>query len=292
MSLLKKKADEKGCLVASHRGAWGGNLVQNTLGAFKNALLEGADVLETDVVPCRDGSLWCFHDGSEERVFGKKGDIFAMTEAEILSAPTINAYEQPVRARVPRFEEVLALAMGEGAVLNIDRAWDWVDRVVRTLDGVPGAAENCLLKAPVRKGRACMDFLAAHPVKYPFMALCYTWEEVETALAVKGLALEAVEMIAFDEKSPLFGPEAVRKVHERGLLAWVNAIRLGDRREDLLYAGVDDDASVLSSPKEGWLRLREMGFDIIQTDWPGAVRRALDGAEGGINHSLQNGGKK
>ena len=275
-SLLMKKAAEKGCLIASHRGAWGGNVIQNTLTAFRNALLQGADVLETDVVPCLDGSLWCFHDGSEERVFGEKGDIFAMTEEKLLSLAPVNAYEQRVRARTPRFEEALALAVRDGAVLNIDRAWDWADRVTGVLDGVPGAEEACLLKAPVTKGRDAMEFLAAHPVKYPFMAICYTWEDVEAALRVKGLRLEAVEMIAFDEKSTLFGPGAVRRVHDRGLLAWVNAIRLGDGPGDLLYAGLDDDRSIGSSPEEGWLRLRDMGFDIIQTDWPAALKAALE----------------
>ncbi len=279
-SLLRKKTAEKGYLIASHRGAWGGNVIQNTLRAFRNALLQGADVLETDVVPCRDGSLWCFHDGSEGRVFGEKGDIFAMTEEKILSLAPVNAYEQPVRDRTPRFEDALALAVRKGAVLNIDRAWDWADRVVRVLDGVPGAEEVCLIKAPVSKGRAAMEFLAAHPVKYPFMAICYTWEDMETALRVKGLRLEAAEMIAFDEKSPLFGSDAVRRAHDRGLLAWVNAIRLGDGPRDRLYAGLDDDRSIDRSPEEGWLKLRDMGFDVIQTDWPAALKAALESGGG------------
>ena len=280
-SLLRKKAAGKGCLIASHRGAWGGNVIQNTLRAFRNALLQGADVLETDVVPCLDGSLWCFHDGSERKVFGEKGDVFAMPEERLMSLAPVNAYEQPVRARVSRFEEVLALAVREGAVLNIDRAWDWADRVTETLDSMPGAEEVCLMKAPIIKGRDAMEFLAAHPVKYPFMAICYTEEDVEAALRVKGLRLEAVEMIAFDEKSLLFGPGAVRRVHDRGLLAWVNAIRLGDGPRDKLYAGLDDDMSIDRSPEEGWLKLKDMGFDIIQTDWPAALKAALDSANGG-----------
>ena len=275
-SLLRKKAAEKGCLIASHRGVWGGNVIQNTLRAFRNALLHGADVLETDVVPCREGSLWCFHDGSERKVFGEKDDIFAMTEEKLLSLAPVNAYEQPVRDRVSRFEDVLALAVREGAVLNIDRAWDWAERVVGTLDSVPGAEEVCLMKAPAAKGRAAMEFFAAHPVKYPFMAICYTEEDLEAALRVKGLRLEAVEMIAYDEKSPLFGPGAVRRAHDRGLLAWVNAICLGDGPKDRLYAGLDDEASIDRSPEEGWLRLRDMGFDIIQTDWPAALKAALE----------------
>ncbi len=276
-SLLRKKAAEKGCLIASHRGAWGGNVIQNTLPAFQNALLQGADILETDVVPCADGSLWCFHDGSEDRVFGKKCDIMGMAPEEICSLPPLNAYVQPVSARVPRFGEVLALSLRAGAVLNIDRAWEWMDDVVRFLDTVPGAQECCLLKAPVYKCRECMEYLASRPVKYPFMAICYSLGDVEEALSVPGLRLEAAEMIAFTEEDGLFGEDAVKWVHERGLLAWVNAIRLGDGPRDLLYAGVDDERSITRSPAEGWGRLKKMGFDIIQTDWPLAVRTAPDG---------------
>ncbi len=273
-SLLRKKAKEKGCLIASHRGAWGGNVIQNTVPAFRNALLQGADILETDVVPCADGSLWCFHDGSEDRVFGKKCDIMKMTPEEILALPPLNAYVQPASARVPRLEEVLDPAVRGGAVINIDRAWEWMDAVVRFLDAVPGAEDWCLLKAPVYKCRECMAFLASRPVRYPFMAICYSRKDVEEALSVPGLRLEAAEMIAFTEKDELFGPDAVKWVHERGLLAWVNAIRLGDGPRDLLYAGVDDERSIGLSPSEGWGRLREMGFDVIQTDWPGAARAA------------------
>ena len=274
-NLLREKAREKGCLIASHRGAWGGNVIQNTLLAFRAALLMGADVLETDVVPCADGSLWCFHDGSEKKVFGRDMNILEMTAEEILSAAPINAYEQPLRVRTARFEDALSLALEAGAVLNVDRAWDWTNRVVRVLDAAPGAEEACLLKAPVAKGMDCMRFLASHPVKYPFMAICYSRKDVETALSVPGLRLEAVVMIAFGEEDDLFGADAVRWVHDRGLLAWVNAIRLGDGPGDRLYAGVDDERSLALSPAEGWGRLKEMGFDIIQTDWPSAALRSV-----------------
>ena len=273
--LLKEKAREKGFLIASHRGVWGANVIQNTLLAFRTALDQGADILETDVVPCADGSLWCFHDGSEDRVFGRPFDIMRLTPEEILSLRPLNAYQQKTSAQVPRFEEVLELALENGAFLNVDRAWDWMDRVTGVLDRAPGASEYCLLKAPVAKGRECMEFLAAHPVKYPFIAICYSEKDVEDALAVPGLRLVAAEMIAFDENSGMFGAGAVKRVHERGLLAWVNAIRLGDGPRDRLYAGVDDEASLAVSPREGWVRLKEMGFDIIQTDWPAQARKSL-----------------
>ena len=35
-------------LIAAHRGTSGANIIQNTIGAYENALLHGADIVELD----------------------------------------------------------------------------------------------------------------------------------------------------------------------------------------------------------------------------------------------------
>ena len=48
-------------LIIGHRGACG-HLPEHTLESYRLALRQGADVLETDIVPTRDGHLICRHD--------------------------------------------------------------------------------------------------------------------------------------------------------------------------------------------------------------------------------------
>ena len=47
-------------LLAAHRGTCGGNIIQNTIGAYENALLHGADIIEVDVVKSTDGKFLLF----------------------------------------------------------------------------------------------------------------------------------------------------------------------------------------------------------------------------------------
>ena len=56
-------------------------------------------------------------------------------------------------------------------------------------------------------------------------------------------------------------------------MAWVNAITLNDRI--VLSAGLDDDNSIKNSYDENWGKLIEMGFDMIQTDWPALIKEYI-----------------
>lgn len=53
---LHKQLEERKVLLAAHRGTCGGNIIQNTIGAYENALLHGADIIEVDVVRTQTAS--------------------------------------------------------------------------------------------------------------------------------------------------------------------------------------------------------------------------------------------
>ena len=55
-------------LIASHRGRFGGNIVENTLSAFEAAVSCGADIVETDIRRTADGEMVLFHDPSPLRL--------------------------------------------------------------------------------------------------------------------------------------------------------------------------------------------------------------------------------
>lgn len=269
-ALLNEQFRRSGVLIAAHRGSWGGNLVQNTVGAYKAALLMGADVVETDMSMTTDGEIYSFHDGAEHRVFGIQKNIRKLSSAQVDAMYPLNALERETNRKVQRLSEVLG-ALDDGTLINVDRSWFWFDRVLAILDRHPHAARQCIVKAPM-KARHVMDALAAHPVKYMFMPICYTLQDIRDAMSYESVNLVGAELIAFTPEDELFGEAAPRLLHENRLFAWVNTLVIGDRHDKPLYAGLDDDVSVLRDPQLGWGRLIDMGFDVLQTDWPAILR--------------------
>lgn len=59
--------EEKKVLIAAHRGALGGNIIDNTFLSAKTALAMGADIIEMDAIISTDGILYAFHDGEEKK---------------------------------------------------------------------------------------------------------------------------------------------------------------------------------------------------------------------------------
>lgn len=263
---LSQKLAQKKCLIAVHRGSWGGNITQNTIGAYAAALQMGADMVESDVNATTDGVLYSFHDGNEKRVFGVDKGIREMDSKEVESYHPINTCNEPTAARINRLTEVLDF-LSHGELLNIDRAWNIIPQLLEVLDRYPNAKYQVVIKAPL-KAKEAYELLNAHPVKYMFMPICYSFEDVEAALSYPDLNVVGCEIIAFDAQTDLFSDACIQKIHDKNLYAWVNAITLGDVRTKPLYAKLDDDVSILQDPALGWGKLFEKKIDIIQTDWP------------------------
>ena len=263
---LSQKLAQKKCLIAAHRGSWGGNIAQNTVGAYKAALQMGADIVETDVNATTDGVLYSFHDGNEQRVFGVEKSIRQMDSKEVESYHPINTCNELTAARINRLTEVLDF-LSHGELLNIDRAWNIIPQLLEVLDRYPNAKYQVVIKAPL-KAKAAYEYLNAHPVKYMFMPICYSFEDVEAALSYPDLNVVGCEIIAFDEQMELFSDESIQRIHDRNLFVWVNAVTLGDVGVRPLYAKLDDDVSVLEDPSLGWGKLFEKKIDVMQTDWP------------------------
>ncbi len=265
-ALLSSKLEEKKHLIAVHRGSWGGNIIQNTVSAYIAAIKMGADMVESDVNRSTDGVFYSFHDGNEPNLWGVESSIKKMSSAEIDAVHPLNAVKARTLATTSRLSEVLDF-LPENILLNIDRAWDIFPHLLPFLDTYEKARNHVLLKAPP-KAKAAYEFLNAYPTKYPFMPICDTLEELEEALSYENINIVGVEVTARGENDPLFQDSLIEALHQKNLFVWVNAITLWDNPPRPLYAGLDDDISVLSDPALGWGKLMDKHIDILQTDWP------------------------
>lgn len=264
--LLGQLLDEKKCLIAVHRGSWGGNIIQNTVGAYIASFRMGADMVEADVNSSTDGILYCFHDNHEKDVFGVDKLIKTMDSQEIESYHPLNAVSLPCARRINRLTEVLSF-LPERKLLNIDRAWDIFPQLLALLDQYPKALQQVVIKAPL-KAKDALEVMNNHPTKYMFMPICYSMADVEEALSYKDINIVGCEIIAFSDQDELYQDASIADIHAKGLYTWVNAIQLGDYNRKPLFGPLDDDISVLQDPALGWGKLFEKKIDIIQTDWP------------------------
>lgn len=270
-ALLNARFAEKGTLIAAHRGSWRGNIIQNTLAAYRAALMMGADLLETDTTATKDGVVYSLHDGVEPVLLGLPRNAMRLNSDTVDRYPTLNALGVPTRQHVERLETVFE-GLTHGELLNIDRSWRANGLVVPLLDRYPHMLRQALIKAPLRE-KAVLEQLNEHPTKYMFMPICYSLADVKAALAYDGLNMVGVELIAPTPESELFQDEAIAWIHDRGLFCWVNALVITDLEPDeALYGGLDDDISIKQDPDAGWGRLMDKHIDVIQTDWPPLVR--------------------
>ncbi|MBQ6366162.1 MAG: glycerophosphodiester phosphodiesterase family protein [Oscillospiraceae bacterium] len=270
--LLNSKFAEKQVLICAHRGSWHGNITQNTNLAYKAALLQGADILETDTTATVDDVVFSLHDGVEPRLFGlPRRCSLQMTASEIDAIQPLNALAEPSTHKVQRLAEIFA-ALDHGELINVDRSWRAKGLVLSVLDAFPYMRLQAIIKAPLSEKQVIQQ-LQAHPIKYMFMPICYSLEEVKEALSFDELNMVGIELIAHSEKDDLYSDEAIRFIHAHNLFCWVNALVISDcYPKAALYGTLNDDVSIANGPDAGWGILMDKGIDVIQTDWPSILR--------------------
>jgi len=94
--------------VIAHRG----NQVacpENTMAAFRRALADGADILETDIHLTRDDVFVCIHDPTVDRTTNGSGAVAEMTLAELRRLSAAAGKRGFSEERIPTLAEVTAL---------------------------------------------------------------------------------------------------------------------------------------------------------------------------------------
>ncbi len=271
--LLQQRLQEKKVLIAVHRGAWGGSIIENTIPAYEAALDMGADMFECDVAKSTDGVLYAIHDGYEMRLLHKRKNIKTLDSKTIDRLRYYNCIGNATDQPIQRLEEVLAHFQG-GELFNIDRAWSILPELHEVLQRFPHVLHQAIIKTPAKP--QYLDFFQSCPVKYMYMPICRTVEALEEAISRDGINLVGVELISPSPEHPLFDRELIRQLKERGLYVWINAITLSNREKHILSAGFDDDLAIQKGPEAAWGRLMDQGFNVIQTDWPAQLSRFRD----------------
>lgn len=270
--LLSGRLEEKGVLTAVHRGAWGGNIIENTTQAYEAALDMGADMVECDLTLSTDGVLYAFHDGGEFRLFRKEENMTTMDSQTIDALEFLNCLGMPSGRRVQRLEEILS-HFTRGELINIDRAWPALPELDAELRKYPHALRQVVIKTPVEE--QYLDFFQNCPVKYMYMPIARSMEDVRQVLSRPGINVVGVEAIAVTPEAELFQEENIRWIREQGLYVWANAIQLSGLAQHELCGGLHDCRALEEGADAAWGALLDKGYNVLQTDWPFQLSRYL-----------------
>ena len=102
--------------VAGHRGDCY-NFYENTMTAFKEAIIAGADMIETDVHLTLDGELALIHDDTVNRTTNSEGRVQNMTLKELKA---LNAGDSATCEQIPTLRELFELVRNTDTALNLE----------------------------------------------------------------------------------------------------------------------------------------------------------------------------
>lgn len=170
-SVLERPRDAMPLLMA-HRGS-SDELPENTLTAFQRALIQGADVLETDIRFTRDDEIILMHDAALDRTTNGSGIVANMTLAEIKkfraqrsfdSKQILGAEELPALAEFLEFTKSrntpLALELKDDRFIETRDA----ERLIKLLSRHNALERTVLLSFNGARIRACKRVAPQIPI--------------------------------------------------------------------------------------------------------------------------------
>lgn len=256
-------------LLAAHRGVCGANVPCNTLLAYKTAIEQGADVVEIDVLKSRDGKYFVFHPGMEFRYTGNGIALGKLTAKEIEALPLLNVDGVPTHYRVPTLQDVFAL-LKDKAYINVDKFWTDIEGITAEIRKA-GVEKQVIVKTPVEEQYFAETEKYAPDLMY--MSVAWHIDNVTEKLMKRNINYIGIEALFDSEKDEIASKDYIKKMHEHGLLVWVNSIVYDENA--VISAHLTDDVSLARNGDAGWGKLIDLGFDFIQTDWLLSLRSYL-----------------
>ncbi|MBL3732186.1 glycerophosphodiester phosphodiesterase family protein [Lysinibacillus sp. HST-98] len=266
-SLLKKLLESNDRLIACHQGSAGGNIVYNSYNSMRNAIRQGAHIIEFDICRSKDGIFHIFHEFEEPIRLKEQRNFRTLTTEEIKQLPIYNMNMQKVTPPPTLNDFMNLMKQHSNTLLHFDHAQKWDEDLLQFLDKFEDQREMIIIKTDV-DAIDYLEMLANHPVKYMVMPKVWSQADFDTIMQYKDrINIAGFEMIFTDPNEDYVSIETLNALRESGYHTMINAIVLWNDQQTLC-GGFDDDISLLEDPNLGWGRLLEMEFDVIQTDWP------------------------
>ena len=259
--------------VTMHRGDWR-HAPENSSAAILGSIAMGADIVELDVAPTKDGHYVLLHDGSLDRVSTGKGKAGDLTLAEIkrhrLKDERTGA---PTEYEILTLEEAFALTRGK-ILVNLDK-YPRDPKGITELAIRLGVAREIVFKSglPKEELRAALGdgLWAKFASKELFYMPILRDDAPGAARIVKdwGGVPGAFELCFKDEKE-LSALKLLGSMPVPGPRIWINTLW-----QDLCATHTDERGHA-GDPEGSWGWCIRQGATMIQTDRPEDLIRYLD----------------
>lgn len=271
--ILKSLLDNNKFLIASHRGYRVGNIVENTTLSTKTALISGADIIECDLSITKDKKIYLFHNGEEKRLLNVNKKIEEMFSDEVETLRYYNNISNISDYKIESLEfylkEIEILRKNFNFLVNIDRAWNFLEILLKQLDDF-NLSNVLIIKTPLKK--EFIDILRKHKIKYMYLALIK--DDSDFSLLDEIVEDENINYIGIEFSGNIQNTNLLKRKFKNAKIKWINALRLS--KIDRLFKEYDDDNSIINYPDTGWIKLYNLGFNTIQTDLPGILKKVRD----------------
>lgn len=259
---LQRMIQEKGVLLAAHRGVNGGNIPCNSLASYQIAFNQGADIIEMDVQNSLDGKLYMMHPQMEHVHIGlpERKWIENMHSKEVDKLMLANQDVVPTQYPIATLDQALACLKGK-CYVNIDKFWQnpkSIAELIRKYDML----EQVIVKSPLEPG--FLDIIEKYAPDAQFLLIAYHVEDLKR-IRKRKLNFVGVEMIWKKDSDPLCQASVIESLHDEDKVIWGNSIVYNHNA--ILSADHTDDIALLGDPDKGWGWYCMHKFDIIQTDW-------------------------
>jgi glycerophosphoryl diester phosphodiesterase len=129
MVSLEIMGDRPRPYVMAHRGN-SALCPENTLAAFRQAIDDGADIIETDLHVSADGVLVCIHDDTVDRTTDGKGAVREMPYGALQALSASYGRPEFVSERIPALRDLLQILPAETGVGLELKSDDFLDQQV------------------------------------------------------------------------------------------------------------------------------------------------------------------
>ncbi len=149
---------------------------ENTLAAFRRALDDGADIIETDLHVTADGEFVCIHDVTVDRTTDGRGPVAGMTLAQLKTLSASYGRPEFQSERIPTLAE-LAVLLPTDVALAIELKTDrflWPDVVYRLIKQLTALGIRDRTVA-LSFSRARIQAVAAADIPIGWITLSHPW---------------------------------------------------------------------------------------------------------------------
>jgi len=249
-------------LIAAHRGVSGGNIPGNTIPAYEIALMQGADMLETDLDCTADGKLIIFHPGMEHRQLGEDADVGRLPWDKVKEFRYQNSSRTPTQFGLVTFDEFLE-TYKDRCYINVDKFWGHPKEIYEAIKA-HDMVDQVLVKSSLNEN--VIRVLEEVAPELPFMPVVQDIHPSHEELLKRNINYVGVEVLFERDDSELASYAFFEKMHRDGLLVWGNAIIYNYKKQ--LSGGHSDDSALSQDMEYGWGWFGDRPYDLIQTDWP------------------------